>query len=80
MGENAKNKMAVVSLTYAMKSEFMHQIYYKIALESLNKKTEKLLPKVFYVCPTCGNTYENSAPDRCEFSLTKASQFIKIYQ
>ena len=78
VAEKAGNKMAVVSLTYAMKTEFMHHIYYKIALESLNKKTEKMLPKVFYVCPTCGNTFENSAPDRCEFSLTKASEFIKI--
>ncbi len=78
IAEKAGNQMAVVSLIYAMKTEFIHNNYYKIALESLNKKTEKSLPKVFYICPTCGNTYENSAPDRCEFSLTKASEFIKI--
>ena len=76
--EKANNKMAVVSLTYAMKTEKMHNMYCKIALEHLQKGTESTLPSIFYLCPTCGNTFENNAPDRCNFSLTKADKFIKI--
>lgn len=78
IAEKAGNNMAVVSFIYALKTEHILLVYYRSALKSLNKKTEKLLSKVFYVCPTCGNIYENNAPERCEFSLTKADKFIEL--
>jgi len=72
------NQLAMISLNYAYKTEKKHKGFYEAALNALQNKTVKALPSVFYVCPTCGNTYDSKAPARCGISMTDGEKFIKI--
>lgn len=74
----AGNQLAMMSLNYAYKTEKKHKVFYEAALMALQNNTVKSLPAVFYVCPTCGNTYETTAPARCGISMTSSEKFIKI--
>lgn len=75
---DAGNQIALISLNYAYKTEKKHRVMYETALAALQHNTAKALPVVFYVCPTCGNTYETTAPARCGISMTGSEKFIKI--
>jgi rubrerythrin len=74
----AGNQIAMISLNYAYKTEKKHKVMYETALAALQNNTVKSLPSVFYVCSTCGNTYETTAPSRCGISMTSSEKFIKI--
>lgn len=74
----AQNKLALISLNYAYQTEQKHKVLYEKALQALNSNSFKNLPSVYFVCSTCGNTYENSAPARCGISMTSSEKFIKI--
>jgi len=74
----AGNQLALISLTYAYKTEKKHKVMYETALAALQNNTVKSLPSVFYVCSTCGNTYDTKAPLRCGISMTPSEKFIKI--
>lgn len=74
----AGNYMAQISLTYAYKVEQKHRDFYKTALSALENGNVKSLPSVYYLCPTCGNTYATTAPARCEISMTDSKLFIKV--
>lgn len=74
----AGNYMAQISLTYAYKVEEKHRDLYLKALEALENNNVKSLPDIYFLCPTCGNTYETVAPKRCEISMTNAENFIKL--
>ena len=77
MIEEAKeegNKEALLSFAYANQVEKVHADLYTKALENLGKEEEV----TYYVCPVCGHTVENSAPDNCPIcNRAKASEFIK---
>lgn len=72
------NKLSLLSLNYAYKTEQKHKIYYEKALAALETNTVKSLPSVYYVCTTCGNTYETTAPKRCGISMTSSEKFVRI--
>jgi rubrerythrin len=74
----AGNYMAQISLTYAYKVEQKHRDFYIDALAHLEAGTESLMAKVYFLCPTCGNTYAAVAPSRCEISMTDSKLFIKV--
>jgi len=74
----AGNQFSLMSLNYAYKTEQKHKPLYEKALAALNSNNVKSLPSVFYVCPTCGNTYDTKAPSRCGISMTSSEKFIKI--
>ena len=74
----ANDQMAMISLTYAYKTEKKHKVMYENALTALQNNTVKSLPTVYFVCPTCGNTYETKAPARCGISMTSGEKFLKI--
>ena len=74
----AGNQMALISLNYAYKTEKKHRVLYEAALTALQNNTTKTLASVYYVCPTCGNTYETTPPARCGISMTAGEKFIKI--
>lgn len=75
---DAGNYMAQISLTYAYKVEKKHRDFYIDALAALEAGTDNSLAKVYYLCPTCGNTYATTAPSRCEISMTDSKLFIKV--
>lgn len=72
------DQFSLASLNYAYKVEQKHKTLYEKALAALDSNSTKSLPTTYYVCPTCGNTYENTAPKRCGISMTSAEKFIKI--
>lgn len=74
----AGNQLSMVSLNYAYKTEQKHKVFYEKALAALEGNTVKSLPSVYYVCPVCGNTYDNASPDRCGISMTSGEKFIKV--
>lgn len=74
----AGNQLALISLNYAYKTEKKHKAYYEKALAALNSNTVNTLPTTYYICPTCGNTYETSAPKRCGISMTGGEKFVTI--
>ncbi len=78
MANAANNQIAMVSLNYAYKTEIKHKAFYEKALAALNSNNVKSLPSVYFICPTCGNTYETTAPKRCGISMTSGEKFIKI--
>lgn len=72
------NKLSLLSLNYAYKTEQKHKVYYEKALAAMETNTVKSLPTVYYVCTTCGNTYETTAPKRCGISMTSSEKFVRI--
>jgi len=78
--ENAKqdgNKKAVWSFNVANKVEQIHAGLFSKAVESLEAKKE-LGDTDYYVCKVCGNTVENSAPERCPICGVPKEKFEKI--
>jgi rubrerythrin len=74
----AGNQLSLISLNYAYKTEQKHKPLYEKALAALENNTVKSLATDYFVCPTCGNTYDNAAPKRCGISMTSGEKFIKI--
>ena len=74
----AKNKLAGISLNYAYRTELKHLKMYKSALAALESNNVKSLPTVYFICPTCGNTYQTTAPKRCGISMTSNEKFLKL--
>lgn len=73
----AGNKAATRGFEYARQVEGIHQGLYKQALKEL-EAGRILEEKNYYVCPVCGNTVENEAPDRCSICGTPKEKFMKI--
>ncbi|MDD5150031.1 MAG: ferritin family protein [Flavobacterium sp.] len=78
IANDADNQLALVSFNYAYKTEKKHKAFYEKALAALESNTDKTLPTTYFICPTCGNTYETTAPKRCGISMTSGEKFIKI--
>ena len=70
---------AVKSLRWAMDTEKKHQLMYQAALTALNGKLTHTLPKIYWVCPKCGNTYNEIKPEAsCSFCSTSNTKFIRF--
>ncbi len=70
---------AAKSFRWAMDAEKKHQLMYQNALNALNDKKTDTLPKVYWVCPKCGNTYDVAKPEAsCSFCSTKSEKFVKF--
>ena len=67
-----------MSLTYAWKTDKKHQKLYEKAIAALNNSNISKLAKIYYICPTCGNTVENKAPKRCDISMTNGDKFEEV--
>lgn len=78
IANTAGEQLSLVSLNYAYKTEQKHKAFYEKALAALENGSAKSLPKVYFVCPVCGNTYETEAPQRCGISMTPGERFVKI--
>ena len=76
--EAGKVTLASISFSYAYKTEQKHLALYKNALEQLNSGKENSMASQYFVCPTCGNTYDGKAPKRCGISMTPSERFITI--
>ncbi len=76
--KSVDSQLALISLNYAFKTEQKHKILYDKALAALQSNQVKTLSMEYYVCPTCGNTYDTTPPKRCGISMTNSEKFVKI--
>jgi len=72
--KNEGNEGALKSFHYANEVEKVHAQLFKKALENIDKKENV----DYYVCPICGNTFENEAPEKCPICNALKKFFIKI--
>ena len=76
--EESGSQLAVLSLTYALKVEKKYQRLYENALIATDNLRTKELASEYYICPTCGNTFEVKPSQRCGVCMTDSGKFIKI--
>ena len=74
----SKSQLAQISFNYAFEVEKKHKVMYQNALAALTGDQVNELPQVYYVCPTCGNTYDQTPPERCGISMTSSERFVTI--
>jgi rubrerythrin len=66
---------AYTSFNFAIHAERQHAALYTQALKGLSKTMSHV---VYYVCPVCGSTFQNSAPARCPVCGTAKERFMII--
>jgi rubrerythrin len=77
--EAENNPDAKKSFTWALDTEKKHRDFYQAALDALNAGTPPAAPVPWYVCPVCGNTYDEATMKAaCDFCGTKRSAFITV--
>jgi rubrerythrin len=77
--ENERVADAVKSFNWANDTEKKHEAFYRKALAALQAGNESTLPFTYYVCPVCGNTYDQATVEpNCAFCQTPREKFIKI--
>jgi rubrerythrin len=69
----------VKSIRWAMNTEKNHLIFYNKALEALKAGKAGTLPKLYWVCPKCGNTFDVAKPGKeCPLCGTASSKYIRF--
>lgn len=76
--KNADAQMALITLNYAYKTEQKHMVLYQKAITALESDQVATLADQYYICPTCGNTYDGAPSKRCGISMTFSDRFVKI--
>lgn len=71
------NAAALKSFEFAMAVEKVHHDLYSQAAAAL-KAGKDLASAKIYVCPICGNTILNAAPDKCPVCGVAGSKFTEI--
>ncbi|MBK9389720.1 MAG: hypothetical protein IPN68_05830 [Bacteroidetes bacterium] len=75
--EEEANTDAIESFTYAIDTEKKHKAFYEKALEIVKSGSEITVPAKWFVCPVCGNTYDEATlTDDCEFCMTPKNQYL----
>ncbi len=78
-GRREKCGAAVKTFTWASIAERKHYDFYKQAISVIATKSETSLPAHWFVCPTCGNTYDDTYVTAvCEICMTKPDEFINF--
>lgn len=75
--ENASD--ALKSFRWAMETEKKHHLIFQNALQAITQKNTGNLPKTYWVCPKCGNTYDVAKPEStCSFCGTRSTSYIRF--
>ena len=79
VADEEKADNASLSFSYAFQTEKKHLAFYQNALKALDAKDFSTLAAEYYVCPKCGNTYDNlKVAEFCEICGTAKDKFIVI--
>lgn len=68
---------ALRSFEYAMAVEKIHHAYYTKAAEAFAAGKDFPASRIF-VCPVCGNTVLDAAPDKCAICGVLGSKFVEV--
>lgn len=70
---------AIKAFSWAFNTEKKHIEFYKTALAALNDKKVETLPAFYWICPKCGNTFNEATPqEKCPFCYTPREKYIKV--
>lgn len=72
-----KNDRAERTFDWANKVEKIHYGLFDKMYQDV-KAGKPPAEVTYYVCPLCGNTVENGAPERCPFCGTPGNKFFKV--
>lgn len=75
---NGAVNIALLTFNYAYRTEQKHKPMYENALNKLNAGQENTLPDKYWVCSTCGNTYDSQPQKRCSLSMTPSDRLMVI--
>ena len=65
------------SFQFALEAEKIHAVLYQSALKAAEENKDITLNSV-YICPVCGHTILDSAPDKCPVCGAKKDSYIKF--
>lgn len=72
-------KEALRSFSWAYEAEKEHAALFAEALRRLEDGEVRNLPKAYYICPLCGDTFpEDDTPDNCPLCGMSRDKFIRI--
>jgi rubrerythrin len=71
------NQAALRSFQFAISVEKIHHDLYTKAAEALKSGNDMPATKIF-VCPVCGNTVLDAAPDKCPICGVPGNKFSEI--
>lgn len=71
------NTRAQRSFRYAMEAEAVHASFFEEAKNSVDSGEDMELNAV-YVCPVCGDTFVDEAPERCPVCNTQSAYFVEF--
>lgn len=66
------------NMSSAYQISMKHKAFFEKALDALENNNVDLLSEVYFVCPSCGNTYENNVHQFCQFCDTPYWKYSKI--
>ena len=79
VAEEEGQKAAVRSFTWATEAEKEHADFYAAALKALENGDTSALPRQYWVCLVCGDTFKSlEGVDACPLCGTKAEKFLVI--
>lgn len=79
VAEEEGQKAAVRSFTWATEAEKEHANFYAVALKALETGDMSVLPKQYYICLTCGDTFNSlEGVEACPLCGVKADKFLVI--
>ncbi|MBD3238007.1 MAG: rubrerythrin family protein [Candidatus Eisenbacteria bacterium] len=71
------NKVAATSFSNALAVEEIHHALYSAAIEAVGGGKD--LPEArIWLCPVCGNTVENGAPEKCPICNVPGDKFFEV--
>lgn len=70
-------KAATLTFTQACEVEKIHAALYRKAIDALAAGTAASLPKKYFVCPVCGDTFaDGDVPEKCPVCGVKSATFL----
>ena len=72
-----EEKAAITSHRYALEAEKIHAEKFARALQAVQEGKDITLNDI-YICPTCGHTVEDAAPDCCPVCGVPGSKFRRF--
>jgi rubrerythrin len=72
-----EEREAEISTRYALEAEKIHEELYKKARESVEQKMDIEVKRVF-ICPVCGHTVIDEAPEVCPVCGAKKDMFVEF--
>lgn len=70
-------KAAIKSIHFAIEAEKIHEVMYATAKKSVSKGKD-IKPVKVYVCPVCGHTVFDEAPDTCPICKVAKDAYIEF--